>query len=421
MSDNKDNKTIVTEVEMDIDALLGGDNVMVPSGNEPVKNNIFSRKGEDLSFLDKPPVKGDNDDPDKDKDKDKDQELDENGKPKVVTPVTSTELDNIITAATDDADDKKSGRPRVDKAGLVELANSLIEKKLLVPFDDGKDIADYTLKDFEELFEANDAERERKVREQVPGEFIKALPPELQYAAEYALKGGTDMQGLFKSLAAVEEVKSLDPSNEHDQKHIVRSYLQATNFGDAEEIEEEINSWADRNELEAKANKFKPKLDALSEQQVQYKLHQQEQLRAQQAEQSKVYTDNIFKTLEPGELNGLKLDRKTQNLLFSGLVQPNFPSVSGKQTNLLGHLLEKYQYVEPNHALLAEALWLLADPDGYKNKVRDVSKKEVVTDTVRKLKTEEGKRIASHAEEDEKDNKKAVKGIPRPGAGFFKR
>ena len=117
-----------------------------------------------------------------------------------------------------------------------------------------------------------------------------------------------------------------------------------------------------------------------------------------------------------------QLKKKTQNLLFAGLVQPNYQSVSGKQTNLLGHLLEKYQFVEPNHGLVAEALWLLADPDGYKNKVREITKKEVVSDTVRKLKTEEGKRLPSHVSEEETDDKtKKPAGIPRPSQNFFKR
>ena len=84
-------------------------------------------------------------------------------------------------------------------------------------------------------------------------------------------------------------------------------------------------------------------------------------------------------------------------------------------------LLEKYQFVEPNHALVAEALWLLSDPDGYRNKVREVAKKDVVTNTVRHLKTEEAARIPSHiSEEDENNKKKPVQGIPRPGTNFFK-
>lgn len=415
--------TSVETVDMTIDQLLNGsDSVMVPAGGEPAKKNLFSRPGpEDISFLDKdpkkdpivvppvvPPIV--------------DEELDENGQPKAkVVPATPDDLNDMLK---DDEDEKKNntGRPKMDKAGLVELANKLIEKKLLVPFDDDKPIEKYTLQDFEELFEANAQEKERKMREEVPSEFYQSLPPELQYAAKYAADGGTDLKGLFRTLAAVEEVKSLDPSNEGDRRSIVRSYLQATNFGNADEIEEEINGWDDRGELEAKANKFKPKLDALSERQVQYQLQQQEGLRAQQAQQAQVYMDNIYKTLEPAEINGLKLDKKTQNLLFSGLVQPNYQSVSGKTTNLLGHLLEKYQFVEPNHGLIAEALWLLADPTGYKAKVREVEKKEVIADTVRKLKTEEGKRIASYNEDEDGAGAPAKKaGIPRPSQSFFKR
>ena len=87
------------------------------------------------------------------------------------------------------------------------------------------------------------------------------------------------------------------------------------------------------------------------------------------------YIENVYNTLEKGELNGLKLDNRTQNMLYAGLVQSNYPSISGKQTNMLGHLLEKYQWVEPRHDLIAEALWLLADPDSYKSKIKEQAQK----------------------------------------------
>ena len=77
------------------------------------------------------------------------------------------------------------------------------------------------------------------------------------------------------------------------------------------------------------------------------------------------------------------------------MVQPNYPSISGKPTNLLGHLLEKYQFVEPRHDLIAEALWLLADPNGYKNRVREQGSRAAVEKTVRQLKTEQSRKIAS--------------------------
>lgn len=415
MSENRETTSVET-VDMNLDDILNiGDSVMLPSGDkkEEPKNNLFSRNTVDVSFLDSPIEKEDTDNTSISK---------EDEKQEFKAPVSKSEIDSMLNIDEEDDNTKSGGRPKVDKAGLVELTNKLIEKNLLVPFDDDKPLDKYTLQDFEELLEANFQEKEKKMRQQVPSEFFDSLPNELQAAAKYVADGGEDLKGFFRALAAVEEVKSLDTTDENDQKSIVRSYLQATNFGTPDEIEEEIDSWEDRGELEAKANKFKPKLDALSERQIQYQLQQQEALRQQQAEQAQYYMDSVYKTLEPGDLNGIKLDRKTQNLLFSGLVQPNYPSVSGKQTNLLGHLLEKYQYVEPNHGLLAEALWLLADPDGYKNKVKEGGKKEVVANTVRQLKSEEGRKNASYNDqEDAPTNPSKKSGIPRPSQNFFKR
>ena len=62
------------------------------------------------------------------------------------------------------------------------------------------------------------------------------LPEELQYAAQYVANGGTDLKGLFRTLAQVEEMRQLDPSDEYDQAEIARQYLYATNFGTPEEI-----------------------------------------------------------------------------------------------------------------------------------------------------------------------------------------
>jgi hypothetical protein len=416
MSENKETTSVET-VDMDLDQILNiGDSVMLPSTGsaEPAKPSLFSRKAEDLSFLDKPekiePAKAESTEPGKSE-----------TAAAAAPSVSKEEVDDLINMTAEEDETKKTGRPTLQKEGLVELTNKLIEKKLIIPFDDDKPIDKYTLQDFEELIEANFSEKEKNLGSEVTQQFFQALPDEFQFAYKYINDGGTDLKGLFRTLAQVEEVRQMDPSNEGDAKHIVRSYLQATNFGTPEEIEEEIVAWEDRGEIEAKAGKFKPKLDAMTERQVAYKLQQQEALRRQQAEQAQHYMDSVYKILEPGDLNGIKLDRKTQNLLFTGLTQVNYPSVSGRPTNLLGHLLEKYQYVEPNHSLLSEALWLLADPDGYKSKVRENNKKEVVAETVRKLKSEEKNKIASYTPDDEAPAKTGPR-ISRPStSGFFKR
>jgi hypothetical protein len=42
-----------------------------------------------------------------------------------------------------------------------------------------------------------------------------------------------------------------------------------------------------------------------------------------------------------------------------------------RNTNLLGHLLEKYQFVEPNYALISEACGYYKIQSGYKAKIMD--------------------------------------------------
>jgi len=415
MSETTKDTTSVTEVEMDLNEISnfltipGADQVMIATP----KDTVFTKStAVDTSFLDSPP-------------EDEKTKLDPEGKVIPISSEASTKvLDSIITDPDEFEDEKKtSGRQKVDKNGLIELAKKLIESGVISPFDEDKDIEKYTQADFEELITANFSEKERKIKADVPMEFFDSLSPELQYIAKYEADGGKDMKGMFRALAEVEESRALDPENERDQELIVRNYLQATNFGTAEDIQEEIDGWKTDDKLESKALKFKPRLDAMQEQVVEQKLVQQEQALKQQQTQAKNYMDNIYKVLEPAEINGIALDKRTQSMLYAGLIQPNYPSLSGKNTNLLGHLLEKYQVVEPNHGLIAEALWLLADPEAYRAKVRDIAVKEKVKDTVRALKTEESKKISSGSTDDVDDNtrKKQSSGIKRPEPNFFKR
>jgi hypothetical protein len=388
--------TAVGQVDVNIDEIFGmpgAENVMLPEdGKEEEKpKSLFSKENIDTSFLDKPTSK---------EDVAKKEETDD----------VIAELDGLISQE-EDAGNK--GRPKVDKSGLAELASKMIEEGSLIPFDDEKSLEDYTTKDFRELFEANFQEREAKVKESIPKEFFNALPEELKAAAKYVADGGQDLKGLFRSLAQVEEIRQLDPSDEYDQEEIARQYLYATDFGSPEEIEEEIETWRDIDKLEQKANQFKPKLDRMQEEIVTRQLAEQESKKEQQAQAAKVYTDNVYNTLVSGDLSGLKLDKKLQGMLYSGLVQPNYPSISGKPTNMLGHLLEKYQFVEPRHDLIAEALWLLADPEGYRNKVRDQGSKKAVEETVRKLKTEESRKLASSSSYVEEEKKPASSSRPQ--------
>ena len=408
MSESKPTEqTTVQQVDINIDDIFGGapgaDSIVLPAEEEK-KPSFFSTPKTDLTFLDK------------------EEEEDEDGN--IKKPTQSAE--DVLKELTDDVNDlleqeeesPKGGRPKVDKSGMVETFSKLIEEGVLIGFEDDKPMEEYSLKDWKELLQANFEEKERAVKEQTPKEFFEALPEELQYAAQYVANGGTDLRGLFGALAQVEEVRGLDPTDEMDQEQIVRSYLRATGFGNDEEIDEEIITWKDLGKLEQQANKFKPKLDRMQESIVAQKIAEQEQMKAQQEQAAAAYMDNVYEALKPAELAGVKLDKKTQSMLYAGLVQPNYPSISGRNTNLLGHLLEKHQFVEPNYPLVAEALWLLADPDGYKSKIMEQGKNKVVENTVRQLKTEQSRKISSTVPEEKEEPKQRK--IPRQ-TNIFKR
>lgn len=408
-------QTNVQTIDVDIDSWLGApgaDSIVTPDASENKKPSVFSSPKTDLSFLD-------NEDKDQDKD---DKNVDDK-----VSRETPTSTDDIFKDLDEDADDTKKspGRPKTEKSGLVEFFKKRIESKEMFAFDDydeGKQSLDDYLgtlseKDIDELWQANIDNLKQEVAAKTPQEFFESLPDELQYAAKYVADGGSDLKGLFQALAQVEQVRELDPTKDDDQEHIVRQYLQANNFGTAEEIEEEISTWKDINALEKKAKQFKPKLDQMQEQIVQAKLEEQEVRVQQQQEAAQAYMQNVFEALKPAEINGIRLDKKTQAQLYSGLTQPSYPSISGRPTNQLGHLLEKYQFVEPNYPLIAEALWLLADPEAYRQNLMKQGKNQAVEQTVRQLKTEQSrKNVTTYQEDDEPKTRK----ISRP-TNIFKR
>jgi len=399
--DQIQDSTTVEQVDVNIDEIFGmpgAENVMLPEDQNNKPKSMFYKETVDNTFFDNPNATSE----EKKQIEQKNEEVKE----------TFAELDSLISQE-EDAGNK--GRPKIDKSGLSELASKMIEEGSLVAFDDDKPLEEYTTKDFRELFEANFQERENQIRQNTPREFFNALPEELQVAAKYVADGGQDLKGLFRTLAHVEEMRQLDPSDEYDQAEIARTYLHTTQFGTAEEIEEEIQDWRDLNKLEQKANQFKPKLDAMQDEIIARQLAEQEHKKNMQSEQAKAYQENVYNTLANGAIGGIRLDKKVQGLLFSGLVQPNYPSISGKPTNLLGHLLEKYQFVEPRHDLIAEALWLLADPNGYKNKVREQGSKQALEKTVRQLKTEESRKISSSISNqyDDEQRKTSYKAEPR--------
>jgi len=297
--------------------------------------------------------------------------------------------------------------------------SKLIEKGILIPFDDEKSIDKYTTKDWEELIEANIQEKTKEITETTQKTFFDSLPEELQYAAQYVQDGGRDLKTLFKVLSQKEEVSELNTDNPDHQEIILRQFLSATNFGSSEEINEQIDNWKESNQLEKWAKKHKPKLDTMYQRIVDKQLSEQEEIKKEQQKRKDVYLDNVYKTIKKGDLNGIKLDSKKQKFLWEELTQTKYESMSGRPTNLLGHLLEKYQFSEePRYDLIAEALWLLQDPDAYKEEISKNKTTELKEKTIRTLKTEQERKVSTN-EFEEKDS--PIRKIKREPKNIFAR
>jgi len=425
-TDNNTLESKVETVDIDLDEMfnpgVGADSVTLADEESSEKaNSIFSSptKKADFSFTEESEK----------------EESEEEGEKKDIEKTTSekkeegSDLLDELTNEDEDEDDgeneiKKETRGRKSISGISDVFSKLIKDDKIVPFDDDKDLSEYSAKDWEELIEANLEERANQVRRETPKQFFESLPEELQIAARYVADGGQDLQGLFSTLARSEEKKSLDVTNESHQEQIIKDYLSATGYGTADEIEEEIEIWKDLGKLEQQASKFKPKLDKMQEKVIAKQLEEQKVRKQQQEAASHQYMENVYNTLKDGSIGDIKLDKKTQSMLYNGLVQPKYSSVSGRNTNLLGHLLEKYQFVEPNYNLISEALWLLSDPDGYKSKIMDKGAQKSVESTVRKLKTEQsnsgGSSLGVQAEEQSAARKSSKRKIPRSN-NIFKR
>ena len=427
MSDEtKTIETKVEKVEVNLDEIFNGapgaESVVLPD-NETKKPNVFSRKKDlDMSFIDTPAQEETEEVEPTVAESAKEEEV----KTQKQDKVSEEKISEILgdpTEETEELEEKTETKKRGRKAitGVSDVFKKLIDDERILAFDDEKNLEDYSAKDWQELIQANLDERANAVRRETPKQFFDSLPQELQIAARYVADGGTDMKGMFKALSIVEETRDLDVKNEKDQEHIIREYLGATGYGTQEEISEEIEVWKDLGKLETQAGKFKPKLDKMQEKVVAARLQEQDMKRKQQEQASQNYMQNVYNSLKDGKVGNIKVDKKTQSFIYNGLVNPAYPSISGQNTNLLGHLLEKYQFVEPNYNLVTEALWLLADPNGYKAQIMRKGENKAVEQTVRKLKTAQSSRSSAAPVEDIEPTERPKRKISRGNKNIFKR
>lgn len=332
------------------------------------------------------------------------------------------ELADAIPSLNPEEDEVVEDKTKVPKGKIrnnADVFKSLIDKELLIPFDDDKPLEEYTEKDWEDLIKSNFEEKEKELTEKTQKDFFEGLPKELQMATKYVLDGGNDLQGMFRALAQTEQVKKLDTSIPEHHEHIVRAYLYAKNFGTQEQIEEQIEEWSEMSMLGKKATQFKPVIDEMQEEIVQQQVKKQEDHKKAMIAKRDSYINNIADTLKAGELGGVKIDNKRQKMLFEEMTTTKYQSMTGRPTNLLGKLLEDYQFGDkPRYDLIAEAVWLLAEPDAYKESIRQVAKNETADEITRKLKTEQDNKNSNSPAPEDTTTKRTIK---RQNRNIFER
>lgn len=390
----------VVEVE-NMDEILGTASSVAISGDGS-KATFFQKDDVDTSFLDKPgeaeASTSTDDDPTPTP-----KGGDEGGEP--AKPVTKEEIDeitNITPKEGDDDDDPEKGKGG-RKPALIETMNKLVANKTIELFEDEQDLSKYTNDDIVELIEANIKKKVIETAKTAPLDMFKRLDPKVQDLIAFQLNGGQDVTSLLKVVSQSQEVTELSLDNEKDQERIVREWLRASNVMNEEEIEDEISSIIDRGDLEKKAGIFKPKLDDKQAAIMKKKLDDQEKAKERADAAKAKWSETIFNSLNKPDLNGIPLNNKIQTMLFHGLTDnTNYQDRNGNPTNALGHLIEEYQSGKnANPAILAEALWLMANPAEYRQHVLSLGKKESTVETVRSLKTAEGERVSSSQKQGE--------------------
>ena len=189
MSEKMQQTTTVQEVDVNLDEIFNGapgaDSVVTPETKKP---NVFSKaESVDLSFLDKPEaetaveevkeeVKEEKTEATEAKAEEVEVKKEETKTKEEV--VSKEEVDEILNEGLDlaESEDEKStasGRKRM--SNMADVFKKMIDDEQIIPFDDDKELEDYTAKDWKELIQANMDERANKVRRETPKQFFNSL------------------------------------------------------------------------------------------------------------------------------------------------------------------------------------------------------------------------------------------------------
>lgn len=282
-----------------------------------------------------------------------------------------------------------------DKDSELAVLEDLVKKEKLFLFEgegyDNKLLKDYSKKERTELLEANMDRIREETEAKAPAEFFDSLSPYLQMAFKYESDGGTDLKEFYANLVDLQDVTKLDINDEKSQEEIIRQYLKMQGDHTTAEIEQELSEIKDTpGALEKKAGMYKPKVEAKQKQIIDKKLKDQEALNAKREADMKNYSKAVYDTIAKGDINGIKLTKNTQGMLYEGLTK----SVDGFRS-----FFRTIPGVKTDYAHMAEIYWLATDPKGYAEAKSAAKVADVAAATLKTLKTASQNKTISNTQE----------------------
>lgn len=317
-----------------------------------------------------------------------------------VKEFTDTTTDN--KSILEDNQDKKE--PLVTDNKIVEIddnlknaINSLAEEGVLDLYENHEI---KTLDDVKLLLKDNIEDKLSAINENIFEESLQSLPPQFQSVIKYGLSGGTDLTSLMQAWADVEKTYNTDISTDEGKEEVVREYLQRTNYGTKEMIEQDIQTWKDLGKLDSKAEMYKPKLEEYH----MTRVAQQEQMAQHQAQQEQMYyqqyTDAVGQVLAQNELNGIPVDDSIRQYIYQNSMPVYQSQLTGEPIDALQAVVEELKFGEgADPSFYSELMLFATQPQLYKEKLMTQLRTEMAITKERTLRKKTQESISGTQQE----------------------
>lgn len=326
--------------------------------------------------------------------------------------------DDVVLDKDEKDNSSKSGKEEGNyskKDAIVEVVGSLIKEGIIVPFEDQEDVSKLSKEDLKELIKQNIEHYKEEAKVDAAEEILNSMPEALKLLNTYVLEGGDIKEGL-KVISRLENISEYDISSKEGQKEIVREYLSRLGEED-DDIDMIVESLEKSGKLYDKAKMYKEKLEESIKQDFEEQVRMMEEQKKKELEMINNFKENIYSALKNSKerIKDINLSKEEKAKLYKDLTEANYDSIRGYKVNLISHLLEKYQFIEPKPELIIEVAMLLSNPEKYKESIRSSYSQNVVKEVTRKLKlaeqnaTKDASRNAINEEMEKQEVKKVLK------------